>query len=127
MSLTNPRHILRLRNRTAQHAIAVVFLLTYVLAGVAQLIHYHAFAIRLTADAGVTTHACGDFERHIPLGSIHGCSTCWQSSHRESTLSENHFAGYADTVISVAPEVRLRQPRSLSSLLPDKRGPPAVA
>jgi len=105
----------------------VVFLLTYVLAGVAPLIHHHTFAIRLTAEAGVTTHACGAFERHIPLDSIHGCFTCWQSSQRQSTPAEGVSAGYARIVADVVPELRLRQPRSFSWLLPDKRGPPVVA
>jgi hypothetical protein len=127
MSLTNSRNILRLRSRTAQHAIAVVFLLAYVLAGVGPLIHHHTFAIRLTPDAQVSAHTCGAFERHIPLDSIHGCITCWQSSQRESTPAESVSAGYARIVADVVPELRLRQPRSFSGLLPDKRGPPVVA
>jgi len=127
MSLTSSRHILPLRSRTAQQFIAVVFLLTYVLAGVAPLIHYHAFAIRLTADAGVTTHACGPFERHIPLDSIHGCFTCWQSSQRESTPAEGVSAGYALIVADVVPERSARQSDLFSWLFPDKRGPPVVA
>jgi hypothetical protein len=125
--LTHPRHILPFRSRKAQHFMAVVFLLAYVLAGVAPLIHHHAFAIRLTPDPQVSTHTCGDFERHIPIDAIHGCFTCWLSSQRESTPAEGVSAGYARIVAEVVPEYRLRLPYSISWLLPDKRGPPVVA
>lgn len=115
------------RSRRAQRTIVVAFLLAYVLAGAGPLIHHHTFAIRLTSDAQVSAHTCGAFERHVPLDSIHGCFTCWQSSQRESTLAEGVFAGYADILVSVVSELRLRQPHSIPWFLPDKRGPPAVA
>jgi hypothetical protein len=126
MPLTLSRYILPARSRKAQQFISMMFLLTYVLAGVGPLIHHHAFSIRLTSDARVAAHTCGDFERHVSLDALRGCFTCWQSGQRESTVVKGTFAGYAGIGVTVVPEHRLQLPHSVSRLFPDKRGPPAV-
>ena len=116
-----------LLTRTAQRCAAILFLGTYVLAGAVALVHHHDITIRLTPDERISAHTCGSVEHHIPLESFHGCEICWQTSQRESLPVEWVVAARIDAFADALHDVRTARPHPASVLLPDKRGPPAVA
>jgi hypothetical protein len=116
-----------LPTRTAQRYAALLFLGAYVLAGAFSLYHHHDIAIRLSPDEKISAHTCGTVEHHIPLESFHGCEICWQTGQRESPPVEWVVAGRLDAVAEVPGDLHASHLHPASVLLPDKRGPPAVA
>jgi hypothetical protein len=125
--VTHSTRILPLPTSKAHRRLILVVVLAYTLGWILPLVHHHALDVRLTPDEKISAHTCGTAEHHIPLESFHGCEICWQTSQRESLPVEWVVAGQLDAVAGVLSVERTSQLHPASVLLPDKRGPPAVA
>jgi|WetSurMetagenome_2_1015567.scaffolds.fasta_scaffold403526_2 hypothetical protein len=126
-TLTHSARILPLPERPAHRRLVFVMAFLYTLGWIAPLFHHHELALRSVADASIAVHTCGDVERHIPIDAFHGCEVCWQANQRVTLPASEHTA---TAIVIVTGRISDRStavtPRS-PFLLPDKRGPPAVA
>jgi hypothetical protein len=126
-TLSHSPRILPDPNRKAHRRLVLAMAFLYILGLVAPGFHHHDLGIRSVADASVAAHTCGDVERHVPLDAFHECQVCWQASQRLSLPAVTDTPGVASAVTGDVPEYRLIRTPSAAPLLPDKRGPPAVA
>jgi hypothetical protein len=108
------------RRRVAATLVAA-YILTGVLSG---LFHRHDFALLLQGAPGITSHTCGDHERHIPLDRISACPQCVQSTHRFLPLSAVLLPASLPVLSSPPRTADAFHPHPAYTLLPDKRGPP---
>lgn len=119
--------ILPSSERTAHRRLVLVMAFLCTFGWVAPLFHHHPHDVRSVADASLAAHTCGEVEHHIPLDAFHGCEICWQTSQRVSLPAAVQTAVAS---VAVTGDVSVERPalthRSVL-LLPDKRGPPAVA
>jgi hypothetical protein len=73
----------------------------------------------------ITTHACGQHERHIPLDAVAPCQACTNGTHTTSIVDACEYSeGLVRDGRSSAPEYTVLSVAGNERRLPQKRGPP---
>jgi len=110
---------------TIRHFIALPLLAAYILSGmVVGMDHHGGTALILQHAPLITSHTCGENERHVPLEKLHPCPMCSLSSDRAFPTHGTQAAQPAGTESLLGPARSQPYQKPVHHFSSGKRGPP---